>query len=164
MMSICIFPGSFDPVTNGHLNLIQRAAGIFESVLVTVMINRDKSGCIPINERVGMIRKACERIPNVKVDVWKDLLADYVRQHPGAVVVRGVRSVSEFEHEKSSAAINRQLLPGLETLLIPSMDEMDNISSSTVREIASFGGDISKYVPECICQDILKWLIPSDQI
>jgi len=162
-MSDCIFPGSFDPVTNGHLNLIQRAAGIFENVVVTVMVNRNKNGCIPIDERVRLIRRACEGIPNVKVDMWEGLLADYVRQHPGSVIVRGVRDVNEFEHEKTSASINRQIFPGLETLLIPSMDEMDSISSSTVREIASFGGDIRKFIPDTIFPEILKWLVPTDQ-
>ena len=162
-MSSCILPGSFDPVTNGHLNLIERVAGIFENVLVTVMINRGKSGCIPLEERVRMIRKACWKIPNVKVDMWDGLLSDYVRQHPGSVVVRGIRNVSEFEQEKTAAEINRQLLPGLETLLIPSMDDMDSVSSSTVREIASFRGDISRYIPDCIYPEVLRWLIPSDQ-
>ena len=162
-MSSCVFPGSFDPMTCGHLNLIQRAAAIFEEVSVTVMINRDKCGVIPLEERVSLIRKACGHIPNVRVELWDGLLADYIRLHPGAVVVRGVRSVGEFEREKAAAMINRQLNPGLETFLIPAADEWEGLSSTTVREIASFGGDISGYVPDTIYSQVLKWLLPKEK-
>lgn len=162
-MSSCIFPGSFDPITCGHLNLIKRISEIFDEVTVTVMINRDKSGVIPLEQRIILIRKACRKLPNVHVDLWEGLLADYVRRHPGNVVIRGVRSVGEFEREKAAASINRQLCPGLETLLIPAVDEWEGLSSTTVREIASFGGNISKYVPESICPDVEKWLLPEGQ-
>ena len=101
-MSSCVIPGSFDPITLGHLDLIRRAAGLFEQVTVTVMVNRGKTGSIPYEDRVRMIRKACKGIPNVEVDLWTGLLADYMQQRPGTVVVRGVRSAGEFEKEQSA--------------------------------------------------------------
>lgn len=157
-MSSCVFPGSFDPLTNGHLNLILRTAAMYDEVNVTVMVNRSKPGCIPYEERVRMIRKACAEIPNVRVEMWNGLLADYMRKHSGAVVVRGVRNVLEFEQEMNAAAINRRLFPGLETVLIPATDEFEEVSSSAVREIASFGGDYSCFVPACNRNELKKWL------
>ena len=99
-MSGCIFPGSFDPITCGHLDLIRRAAAMFDTVTVTVMVNRSKAGSIPYEDRVRLIRKACADLPNVKAELWQGLLAEYVRKHPGYVVIRGVRSTEEFEQEK----------------------------------------------------------------
>ena len=162
-MSACVIPGSFDPVTLGHLDLIRRASGLFDEVTVTVMVNRAKSGCIPFEERVRMIRKTCGNMPNVRVELWTGLLADYMRRHPGHCVVRGVRSTTEFEQEQSSAAINRKLNPGMETLLMPSSEGWGEVSSSVVRELASFGGDYRPFVPECIYPDLEKWLKPAGQ-
>lgn len=157
-MSVCVFPGSFDPITRGHMDLIQRAAGLFDSVTVTVMVNISKKPCIPLENRIAMIRKACTGIPNVEVDLWEGLLADYMKNHPGWFVVRGVRNASEFEQEKTAAAINRQLYPGMETFLLPSDEELDCVSSSMVREIAGFGGDYSRFVPDGLYEEIGKWL------
>lgn len=162
-MSACVFPGSFDPMTCGHLDLIRRAAALFDSVTVTVMQNRSKSGCIPYEERVTMIRNACKELPNVSVELWNGLLADYMRMHPGAAVIRGVRSSAEAEQEISAATINRRLLPGLETILFPASEGLAQVSSSVVREIASFGGDYSDFVPVCNREKLKKWLKPSKQ-
>ena len=96
-MSDCVIPGSFDPVTLGHLDLIRRAAALFENVTVTVMVNKEKNGCIPYEDRVRLIRKACGDIPNVKADLWTGLLADYMRQRPDTVVIRGVRNESRSD-------------------------------------------------------------------
>ena len=161
-MSSCIFPGSFDPITRGHLDLIRRAAELFDQVIVTVMINREKSGTIPYKERVKLVRKACGGIPNVRVDFWSGLLSEYASGHPGSVIVRGVRNCGEFERERTAAAINRKLCPGLETLLIPAADEWADVSSSAVREIASFGGDFSGFVPETVFREIRRWLVASE--
>lgn len=157
-MSCCVFPGSFDPFTYGHLDLIRRSSSLFDTVIVTVMQNRSKTGCIPYGERVEMIRKACREIPNVRAELWNGLLADFMRMHSGAAVVRGIRSSAEAEQEIRTAAVNRRLLPGLETILLPASDGMADISSSAVREIASFGGDYSAFVPECIHEDLKNWL------
>ncbi len=163
-MSMCVIPGSFDPLTLGHVDLIRRAAGIFDSVTVTVMVNKGKAGCIPYEDRVRLIRKACRGIPNVEVELWTGLLADYMRKYPGGVVVRGVRNSSEYENEQTAAAVNRRLYPGMETLLLPASDGWNEVSSSAVREIASFGGDYRPFVPGCIYRELQKWLRADGQI
>ena len=101
-MSACVFPGSFDPITRGHLNLIERAARLYDSVTVTVMVNISKTGIFPYEERVQLIRKACRGIPNVRAELWKGLLSDYMREHPGSVVLRCVRNTEEFEQEMNA--------------------------------------------------------------
>ena len=155
----CVFPGSFDPPTAGHMDLIRRAAGMFDRVTVAVMVNIGKAGAIPFEERARMLKKACAGLPNVKIDMWKGLLADYVRKQKGTtVVIRGVRDAAEFEREKEAAAVNRVLCPGMETLLLPASDGMSQVSSSTVREIAVFGGDYSFLVPDEIREDIAQHL------
>ena len=154
-----VFPGSFDPPTRGHLDLIRRAASIMDQVTVCVMVNISKTGVIPFDERARMLRKACSNIPNVTVEKWEGLLADYMRtKETGTAVIRGVRSNSEFEQERTAAAVNRALYPGLETVLMFAADGMDSVSSSTVREIASFGGDYSFLIPKKIAKDIDKYL------
>ena len=154
-----VFPGSFDPPTRGHLDLIRRAASVMEHVTVTVMVNIAKAGTVPFDERARMLEKACRDIPNVTVDKWSGLLADYMKQQePGTAVIRGVRSAAEFEQERAAAAVNRELCPGLETILMFAGDGMDNVSSSTVREIAAFGGDYSFLIPKKIAKDIDKYL------
>ena len=158
-MTNCIFPGSFDPPTRGHMDLIRRAAGMFDRVTAAVMVNLSKSGTIPWEERVRMLQKACRDIPNVRVELWKGLLADYVRrQQEPSVIIRGVRSAAEYEREAEAAAVNRILCPGTETILIPASDGMNMISSSTVREIAAFGGEYGFLVPEEIRQDIDRYM------
>ena len=154
-----VFPGSFDPPTRGHLDLIRRAASVMDHVTVCVMVNISKAGSIPFEERKRMLEKACRGIPNVTVDKWEGLLADYMRtQEPGTAVIRGVRSTGEFEQERTAAAVNRALYPGLETILLFAGDGMDSVSSSTVREIAAFGGDYSFLVPPKIMKDIDRYL------
>lgn len=154
-MSHCIIPGSFDPPTRGHLDLIRRAARLFDRVTVTVMVNIAKQGVIPWEDRVRMLRKACRDIPNVQAELWKGLLADYVRkQESPTVVLRGIRNGMECEQELAAAGVNGMLCPGMETILMPAAEGMGQVSSSAVREIASFGGDYSFLVPEEIAEDI----------
>ena len=153
-MASCVFPGSFDPVTVGHMDIITRAAAIFDTVRVTVMINVNKQGAIPVTERIGMLKTACGHIPNVVVDQWDGLLADYMRKYGEKILIRGVRGCDEFEHEYTSAMINRRLNNQFETLLIPSDPSLSAVSSSAVREIASFNGDISGLVPDQVLKDI----------
>ena len=150
-------------MTLGHLDLIQRAASIFDDVTVAVMVNRAKTGCIPYEERAEMIVSACRGMENVHVDMWQGLLADYMRMHPGSVVLRGIRSASDYEYEAGSAAINRRLCPGLETVFLPASDGLDCVSSSVVREIAAFGGEYGAFVPACNRKKLKKWLKPFSQ-
>ena len=157
-MSTCVFPGSFDPVTRGHMSLIERAAKMYDIVTVAVMVNIAKKGVIPYEERVAILRKACAKIPNVRVELWQGLLADYVKKHPETVVIRCVRNAGEAEQEIRNAGINRRLCPGMETLLMPSSSETADISSSAVREISAFGGDISGLVPKTVYREIMKYL------
>ena len=158
-MTNCVFPGPFDPPTKGHLDLIRRAAGMFDRVTVTVMVNISKAGVIPYEARAEMLKKACAGIPNVRIDVWKGLLADYVRkQKKKTIVIRGVRNAADFEQEAAAAAVNKALYPGMETVLIPASDGMNQVTSSTVREIAAFGGDYGFLIPEEIREDIDRYL------
>ena len=157
-MSSCVIPGSFDPVTKGHMDLIRRAAGIFDRVTVVVMVNIHKRGTFEPEERVRLLEKACGGIPNVRVDRWKGLLSGYMREKGERTVVRGVRSGTEFDAETASAKANRMLNPEMETMLIPAGDGMDWISSSAVREIAAFGGDPRDFVPEECAEEILEGL------
>ena len=162
-MSECVFPGSFDPITCGHLDMIRRISSMYDTVIVAVMVNRAKEGCIPFQDRVRLIRKACGELPNVRAELWTGLLSDYLRFHRGSVVIRGVRSTQEFEQEKTAAAINRHLNPGMETLFLPASDGWTDLSSSAVREIASFGGDFRSLVPESIYGDLQEWLIKKNE-
>ena len=155
-MSGCIIPGSFDPITRGHMNMIERASRLYDTVHVAVMVNIAKDGKIPYEDRVGIIRKACSKIPNVHVMLWKGLLSDFARQNPGNVVIRSVRNTGEFEHEIMNAEINRRLYPEMETLLLPAEAEWAEVSSSAVREIAAVGGDIRNLVPDIVYWDIVK--------
>lgn len=157
-MNSCVFPGSFDPITCGHLNLIERAAGMFDHVTVAVMINLNKTGTIPFPDRAEMIRKACRKIQNVDVVLWEGLLAEYMRDHSERIVIRSVRNTAEFEQEYSAAAANRRLFPEMETIFLPAAPEWADISSSAVREIAAFGGSIRGLVPSDVYRDIMKQL------
>ena len=157
-MVSCVFPGSFDPVTKGHLDLISRASRLFDHVTVTVMNNIHKKGSIRIDQRIKLLRSACEAFPNVSVDRWDGLLADYMREKKEKIIVRGVRSSEEFDHELQSVAANRLLTPDTETVFLTCSPEMNGISSSAVREIAAFGGDIRAFVPEGMTEEIQNLL------
>ena len=157
-MTSCVFPGSFDPVTKGHMNLITRAAGMFDRVTVTVMHNIRKSGSIPVDDRVRLLEKACEGLPNVRIDRWDGLLADYMKKKKEKIVIRGVRNAAETDQELASAAANRLLNKDVETLFIPCDPQMNGISSSAVREIAAFGGSIRAFVPEKLTEEISAFL------
>ena len=153
--SRCLYPGSFDPVTRGHLDIIRRAARIFDEVVVGVLHNPDKQGCFPVPKRVEMLKKACRDIPNVRVISYGGLLAQCTKELGISVVVRGVRGVADLESETTMARINGQLNPGLETVFLPASPENNEISASMVRQLASFGANLAPYVPEQVLPDIL---------
>lgn len=152
---ICLYPGSFDPVTRGHMDIIARAANIFDQVVVGVLHNPDKRGCFPVEKRVEMLRKACAKLENVRIIAYGGLLAQLTREENIRVVVRGVRSVADLESETVMARINHQLNPDLETIFLPASPENGEISASMVRQLAAFGADLSAYVPSEVLPDIL---------
>ena len=140
----CLYPGSFDPVTLGHVDIIRRAAGIFDEVIVGVLHNPDKRGCFPVEKRLDIVR----------VIAYAGLMAECCREYGVTVAVRGVRGAADLEAEAAMAHINRRLNPALETLLLPALPEHVMISASTVRQLAMFHADISAYVPPQVVQDV----------
>ncbi|MBR6809789.1 MAG: pantetheine-phosphate adenylyltransferase [Clostridia bacterium] len=152
--TIVMFPGSFDPVTRGHMDIIRRAARMFDRVIVAVMVNPEKRGCFPFEKRVEMLEKACSEMKNVSVIHATGLTAEAAREMNVTALVRGVRNVSDLEAENAMAHINGQLVDGLDTVYFPATMDKSNISSTFVRQLASYGADISAYVPEEVLDDI----------
>ncbi len=155
-MKLAICPGSFDPVTNGHLNIITRAAAMFDKVIVVVMVNGNKQPLFSSEERVDLLRRATADLPNVEIDCFGGLLADYARMHDADAIVKGLRALSDFEYEFQMALTNRKLNPTVETVFLTTNAEFMYLSSSLVKQVAGFGGDIREFVPACIVQDILQ--------
>ena len=154
-MSIAICPGSFDPITLGHLNIIRRSAKIFDKVIVCIMFNSTKtSPMFSVEERVEMARKATEKYPNVSVESSSGLLAEYAKQHDGAVIVKGLRAASDFEYEFQMNLINKKINPQLETMFLTSDVKYTFLSSSVVREMARYGADLTGFVPDEIKEEI----------
>ena len=158
----CLYPGSFDPVTLGHMDMIRRAARIFDTVVVGVLHNPDKQGCFPVEKRVDMLKKACRGLKHVEIIAYDGLLARFTREQDICVVVRGVRGGADLESETAMARINGQLHPGLETVLLPAAPDKEQISASMVRQLAAFGADISPYVPAEALPDILAAFASQD--
>ena len=155
-MRIAICPGSFDPVTYGHLDIIRRAAQLFDRVIVVVMTICAKQPAFTKEERMDFLRRATGGLPNVVVDSYGGLLAEYARQHKADVIVKGLRAMSDFEYEFQMALTNRKLYPEAETVFLTTTAEHMYLSSSLVKQVAGFGGDITGFVPACIMPDILK--------
>lgn len=156
-MSLAICPGSFDPITLGHLNIIRRTAKIFDEVIVCIMYNSSKTKpMFSVEERVEMAKKAVARFPNVRVETSSGLLAEYTKQYPGAVVVKGLRAASDFEYEFQLNHINKKVNPNLETMFLTSSEKYTFLSSSVVREMARYGADLREFVPCEIIDDIEK--------
>ncbi|PYE54405.1 pantetheine-phosphate adenylyltransferase [Deinococcus yavapaiensis] len=147
-MKHAVYPGSFDPVTNGHMDVLTRAARIFDTVTVTVMHNARKTGkhLFTLEERLEILQAATAHLRNVKVDTFGGLLVEYMREQGNSVIIRGLRAVSDYEYELQIAHLNRQL-GDVETVFIMAATRWSYVSSSMVREIASYGGDVSKMVP-----------------
>jgi len=141
-----VCPGSFDPITNGHLDVIERASHLFDEVVIAVLVNNSKSSLFTIEERIVLARDCVKHLPNVKVDMWSGLLVDYCRENKVDAIVKGLRAVSDFDYELQMAQMNLQL-KGVDTLLMATKPAYSFLSSSLVREIARYGGDVSKLVP-----------------
>lgn len=155
-MRIGVCPGSFDPVTNGHLDIFSRASKMFDLLIVAVFHNPNKKPLFTMQERVEMLNQATKDIPNIKVDSFSGLLNDYVRRQNSTFIVRGLRALSDFEYELQRALLIKKIDPAMETIFMMTSSEYSFISSSGIKELAKFGGPISGLVPECLEEKIIK--------
>ncbi|HAG54113.1 MAG: hypothetical protein RIR72_557 [Actinomycetota bacterium] len=154
-MKKAVCPGSFDPITNGHLDVIERASHLFDEVVIAVLVNNSKSSLFTIEERIVLARDCVKHLPNVKVDMWSGLLVDYCRENKVDAIVKGLRAVSDFDYELQMAQMNLQL-KGVDTLLMATKPAYSFLSSSLVREIARYGGDVSKLVPAGVLSELIR--------
>ncbi|ADQ04581.1 pantetheine-phosphate adenylyltransferase [Caldicellulosiruptor acetigenus I77R1B] len=157
-MKIGVYPGSFDPVTNGHLDIIERASKIFDKLIVAVLVNPNKTPVFDIEERVELLKETTEHLPNVEVKAFKGLLIDFMKQENAKVIVKGLRAVSDFEYEFQMALLNKKLEPSIETIFMMTNSKYSYLSSSMVKEVARFGGCIEDLVPEKIAKKVMKKL------
>lgn len=155
-MKTAIYPGSFDPVTLGHLNLIKRASKVFDKLIVCVMVNSAKKPLFTTEERLEQIRLVVKRFGNVEVDSWDGLVAEYAKKRDAAVVVRGLRALSDYEKECQMAIINKKINPELETFFLAASEKYMYLSSSAVKEMAAFGADLTEFAPRELISAIEK--------
>jgi pantetheine-phosphate adenylyltransferase len=141
-----VCPGSFDPITYGHLDIVERASSIFDEVVIAVMVNKTKQTLFTVEERIEMTKEVTKKFPNVRVDSWSGLLVDYCKKNDISIIVKGLRAVTDFDYELQMSQINLQL-QGVETLFLSTAPAHSFLSSSLVKEIASHGGDVSSYIP-----------------
>ena len=149
-MRRAVYPGSFDPVTFGHLDIIERSARLVDELVVAVLVNHAKTPLFSADERVNMLKDMTKNIPNVRVESFSGLSVDFVRKCEAQLIVRGLRAITDFEYELQMAQTNRIIDPGIDTIFLTTNLEYAYISSTTVKEVASFGGDISRFVPDRI--------------
>ncbi len=150
-MKRVVCPGSFDPITYGHLDIVERASSIFDEVVIAVMVNKTKQTLFTVEERIEMTKEVTSKFPNVKVDSWSGLLVDYCKTNDISIIVKGLRAVTDFDYELQMSQINLQL-QGVETLFISTAPAHSFLSSSLVKEIASHGGDVSSYIPAVLLE------------
>ena len=147
-MKLAVYPGTFDPITNGHVDLVQRAARLFDHVVVAVAANADKTPVFPLEQRVALAAAVLSDLRTVEVCSFDCLLVDFMRRRSAHVILRGLRAVSDFEYEFQLASMNRQLAPDVETVFLTPAEQFAFVSSSLVREVASLGGNVSAFVPD----------------
>ena len=157
-MKIAIYPGSFDPVTSGHSNIIRRAANIFDKLIVCVMVNAGKNPMFTLEERVELIRRVTDDLSNVEVDSSSELLAEYAKRRGSCVIIKGLRAVSDFENEFQMALVNHKINPELDTMFLTADSQYMYLSSSMVKELGHYGVDLSDFLPEQIIPDFQKKL------
>ncbi len=154
-----VYPGSFDPVTNGHVDIIDRASKVFDQLIVAVLENPRKTPLFSIEERVKMLNRIIDRYPNVEVDYYRGLLIEYSRKRGAKIIIKGLRAISDFEFEFQMALVNRKLDCDVETLFMMTNNKYSYISSSIVKEVASYGGDIKDLVPREVYPDIIEKIV-----
>ncbi len=152
-MNKAVFPGSFDPITKGHLDIIERSAKIFDKVIVAVLVNVDKKGLFTMDERVTLIKKATAHIKNVEVKNFKGLLVDFFKDEGCTTVIKGLRNGTDYDYEAQMAIINKTLDENVETVFLVAKSEYCSVSSSVVKQIGMLNGDIKKFIPSCIIED-----------
>ncbi len=152
-MKVAIYPGSFDPITSGHLNIIRRAANIFDELIVCVMVNAGKNPMFTLDERVELIQRVTAGIPNLTVKSSNKLLAEFAREEGSCVIIKGLRAISDFENEFQMALVNRKINPDLDTMFLTADSEYMYMSSSMVKELGSYGADLADFLPEEIIPD-----------
>lgn len=155
-MSKAIYPGSFDPVTLGHIDIIERAAGIFDELIIGVLQNKAKTPLFSVEERVTMLGEVTKHLKNVKVVPFEGLLIDFANQTEAKVIVRGLRAITDFEYELQMSQTNRKLNSDVETIFLTTSLDYSYLSSTTVKEVASFGGDISQFVPKVVAEKVTE--------
>ena len=155
-MSVAIYPGSFDPITNGHLDIITRGAKVFDKLIVGVLVNIDKVGLFSIKERVELIKRVTQHLPNVEVVSFNGLLVDLAKEYEAKVILKGLRAVTDFEYEFQMALMNSQLDNEVETLFMTTSAANSFLSSSSVKQVAKFGGKINGLVPDEIVEDVIR--------
>lgn len=153
-MSSAVCPGSFDPVTNGHLDVIARVAVQFDEVVVTVVVNPNKQGMFTVDERLAMLREAVADLPNVRVDSWQGLLVDYATANGASAIVKGLRGANDFDYELQMAQMNHKLT-GVDTLFVATNPRYSYLSSSLVKEVAKYGGDVADMLPPHVHEALL---------
>ncbi len=149
-----VYPGSFDPITNGHIYIAERAAAIFDEVIVSVLVNERKNAAFTVKERCEMAKESLNHIQNISIDSFNGLLVDYVRHIGASVIIRGLRAMSDFEYEFQMALMNRRLAPEIETFFIVTDPKYSYVSSSSVREIFHFGGSVEGVVPDYVLEKL----------
>lgn len=155
-MTTAIYPGSFDPITMGHLDVVTRASHMFEQIIMAVVKNPGKSALIPLDDRVKLVQESIQDLPNVKVESFEGLTVDLAKKHQANVIIRGLRAVSDFENEFAMAQINKKLCADIETVFLTAGVEYQFLSSSMMKEVAELGGDISGLVPDQVRRYLQK--------
>ncbi len=153
-MRTVIYPGTFDPVTSGHVNIIERAATLFDNVVVAIAVNKQKNTLFNIDQRVDLVRQSTCHLSNVTVESFSCLLIDFAELQQANIIIRGLRAVSDFEFEFQLASMNRRLRPNIESVFLTPSEEFAFVSSTLVREIAALNGDVTEFVPDCVNQSL----------